>query len=146
MDTYTLGRPMLPVVKQGKNISFYHSFFPFPDDVVRLIYEFDPTKRYSMDHVIHQLRMRQVWYNLLWRSGMELVHQVDFDNVLCNKDDVMVFSKWLCTYHSDNPFNRMDTSFFENHVHRKRLWHRVLERKPRLPFRYLVPFLFPLKI
>jgi hypothetical protein len=90
----------------------------FPQEIINHIYELDPTKRNHFDKVIHQLRMRQVWY------------QIQSTDHLTN----LFHESWFINFGTDNPTFHMTEEMFEYHVNEYCLYHRVLGNKPRLPF------------
>ena len=92
----------------------------FPQEIINLIYGLDPTKRNYFDKVIHQLRMRQVWYQI--QSTAHLRYLFPDEN------------RFLSNFGSDNPTFHETEEMFEYHVNQHCRYHRVLGNKPRLPF------------
>lgn len=90
----------------------------FPQEIIHHIYELDPTKRYHFDKVYHQLRMRQVWYQIHSTATFRnLFHEA-----------------WPLNFGADNPTFHMTEEMFEYHVDEHCRYHRILGNKPRLPY------------
>ena len=99
---------------------FYHKQRNMMTDVLSLpleliceIYEFEPTKRYQLDKVVHQLRMREVWRE---------AHRVPKYRRL------FFFLPW------DSVWMDQTEEMYEEQVRFQRRWHRIHGRKPRLNF------------
>lgn len=98
--------------------------FHLPPEMIRHIYAFDATKDILMDKVCHQLKMRQVWYELLNKSGSFEVHFMNFDNMMYGKNSV-----------DDREYTYYRTEDeFEESVRKNCIWNRVHGRKSRSPF------------
>jgi len=91
-----------------------------PIDIIRHIYTFESTKKDNFAKVIHQLKMRQVFFELYHSDKIEFM---DFDDLLY--DEIRI---------DDELEEYGDENWFEVYFRNKCLWHRVLGRKPRLPF------------
>jgi hypothetical protein len=87
-------------------------FSDLPKELIDEILGYDPTKRFHFDKVVHQLRMRQVWYEITRYS-------------------LFPAEKWILHFGSQWV---MTAEMFEDHVVLQRRWHRILGKKPRLVF------------
>jgi len=94
-------------------------FFHLPKELIRKIYEYDPTKRFHFDKVAHQMRMRQVWYEVHRTSRLRKFFPYD---------------NWIMRFGSDNPTYHMTEEMFEERVRFQRRWQKILGSKPRLLF------------
>jgi hypothetical protein len=90
-----------------------------PKELVDKIYEYDPTKRFTFDKVMHQMRMRQVWYEVHRTSRLRCFFP---------------YEDWILCLGSDNPMYYMTEEMFEERVRFQIRWHRILGNKPRLSF------------
>jgi len=97
-------------------------FFPrLPQDVINKIYEYDPTKRFYFDKVLHQILLRKVWHQLFYKKEFRL---------LCHFND---------TFHTTLPrFKKCAHEYiydeYDYIVQFQCRWHRILGRLPCRPF------------
>lgn len=92
-------------------------FFSLPAEVIRKIYEMDPVKRFCFNRVVHQIRMRQVWYEAYMTPKYRSIFT--YDSMLLR---------------TDNPWFRISEDNVEENVRFQCRWQRIHGRKPRLPF------------
>jgi len=97
---------------------FFSTMFHLPQELIREIYDMDPTKRFHFDKVYHQLRMRQVWYE----AGRTYASMFQNDD-------------WLHRIGTDNPdCYSIIEEMYDAYVGFMCKRHRILGNKPRLPF------------
>jgi hypothetical protein len=105
-----------------------------PVELIREIYTMDPTKRFFLERVHHQMKIQKMWYEMKYSSRLFKFHK--YIGLLGKKQFPVIFHRVYYLYkpYEEEMYHYMTEDIYESIVQEHCRNHRILGFRPSLPF------------
>lgn len=108
-----------------------------PGELIREIYTMDPTKRFQLERVHHQMKTQKMWYEMKYSSRLFKFQK--YMGLLGMKQFPLLFHRVYYHYkpytsYTEEMYHYMTEDIYESIVQEHCRNHRILGYRPSLPF------------